>query len=299
MFTRNPKKLAIAALMACQSMAASATIITQGLALNQVYGSNSSNLSYSSTFDAAAVLGTASFNADYTVNSALVQFDWMDNHGDPYSLTGASGWSNVYGDYAYMGYNGNYIYLRPETGTASEQYATPSESASIAFGAQIVNSAPTTLTAVTASQSNSNYSTYDGGYSGYYQYYSYRCGFFSWCSGSYWNPGAQYYTTHNDTLTRSYNDYSGNFGVDIDLLALGGNALNGFLQTGMLPFTMTMNGNAILTGATLSLDVTQTLRADQTLLSDTSAVPEPGTLMLLGLGLVAVGWSRQRSLLAR
>lgn len=284
MSIHNPTKLAIAVFMACQSMAASAVVVTQSLALNQDYGSNSSTLSYFSAFDAAAALGTTSFNTDYTVNSALIQFNWSDNGNDPYAPTGWSGWSNVYGSYVYAGYNGsNYIYQRPETGTASEQYSTPAESASIAFGAQTIHSAATALSAATSSPSNSTFTSYDGGYSGYYQSYSYSCGN-STCYSSYWVSGTEYFTNHSDTLTRYYNDYSGNFGLEIDLFTLGGDALNDFLQTGMLPFTMTMNGNALLTGAALNLDVTQV---------NMSAVPEPGTLALLGLGLAAVGWSRR------
>lgn len=268
------KKAALIALLAGSAAAASATTVTvsQDLLLGQTYGSNGANLTYTSAFDAAAALGTSDFGAQYVVNSATVSFTWTDNSGDSYSLTSSTPWSRSYGDYYLTGTSCciNYYFHRSETGSQTSWYATPSESASVAFGDKVVESGSSSTISTTSSNTVSNYTGLDSRVLRRIRPLTYY----------------YYYTDYHDTTTSVYTDHTGTFAIGADLLALGGSDVSSFLSSGILPFAMTMTGDAILTGATLTLDVAP-------------AVPEPETYAMMLAGLGVVGFLSRRRPRAR
>ena len=301
----NLKGLALAVLMSVGASASVATTISvsQGMMLGQVYGSNSANLSYASSFDAASALGTSQFGTDFTVNSAMLHFSWVDNPDDPYTASSTTGWNRSYGPYNYSYLSGyTAYYSRSVTGSKTDRYATPSESAVVTLGSSAIASPSTLVASSVTSSSTSAYAHVDSSNPGYWvssgYNHSYRCGFLhlrtchEWIDTSHAVYGSQYTSNYQDTTLRVLNDYTGSFVLDIDLLALGGDALGDLMDDGILGLGLSMAGSAILNDATLVLDVTQN--------SISATVPEPGVLWLLVLALGGLSWlHRDRLRLAR
>lgn len=222
--------------------------------------------SLSGQFNVQTALSTQYF-APYQISSATFKFSFND---DSYDSIYSGSNSTYQGSYQ-SGYSHYNVY------NSTTFYNDPSESATLGIAG-----APSQTAQSNYYNTGSNYTGTNTSYNGsnpVYYSYSYSCGWWSTCYGSYLDHYDYFYTqTNNYTQTSGYN---GAFSING---ALNGTALDNLKNSGILNFNLGLSGDLVFNKAELFLDISP---------NPISNVPEPGALILFGLGIAGLGASRR------
>lgn len=258
------------------SCSAGALVIDSSLLTGQVYSG-----SVSGSFDLASQVGPIN---QYTINSATVRFNWIDDASDQMLQQGTVYMGTNYGPWGTRYAWGpccdpDYRIDRTVTTYYTRAFASESESVSLTLSGMGAGSAGSSLNGTSASSS----SVYRGETLVYVDEY---CSFNGWFGCWDWDRD-YYFNLNYDQYNDQYRYYGGSFFQEIDLVA--GNFLSELLQTGVLSFGLNLFGDAVLTGATLEVDLTRIPSAN-----NPAQVPEPLTLGLVGIGLIGMGLGRRK-----
>jgi len=247
------------------------SVNAQALLINNINDNIAANSylsagTYTGTFDINALMNSTFGGQNYSINSGSINFLFTDDGSDVY-YTGTN--TSTYGSH-YYGYN--YYNYR--------QYYNPYESATANVGDQSSTGAPSYYsTGNLYAGSSTGQHWVSSGYS-----HSYSCGFLWLSTCSEWIDTSHY-------VTDRYYYYNNQYGYAMNSafnMGLDGTAINDLSLDGLLNYSLNVGGDLIFNYAYLNLDVSLVPG------NSGSNVPEPGSLALLGLGLISMLSMRQR-----
>jgi len=214
------------------------------------------------------------YSAPYSITSASVTFSFQDD-GDMQYLGYSGPQLGTYQNTTYTWRGGGYnIYRNYDAASYYFAYSDAGEAATVSLGGG------QSLSASSGYASSSSTTAYGG--SGRYDYgYSYWAGCGFWDSYCEWRTD-YYYSLWAQTLYQnSYSGYFGPFSVTSPLTA---SSIADLSTDGFLGYLINPSGDFSLTGASLTF----------TAEPNVAPVPEPGTLLLFGSGVVTLALRRRR-----